>query len=43
MSAGLLSREFRLGYGESPCGCLTGSRLASRDPAGNLIRIDEPR
>jgi AraC-like DNA-binding protein len=34
MSAGHFSREFRLAYGESPYG-------AFRDPAGNVIRIQE--
>ena len=57
MSAGHLSRQFRLAYGESPYSYLMTRRIeramallrrgirdcAVRDPAGNLIRINELR
>ena len=41
MSAGHLSREFQLAYGESPYPYLMTRDCAFRDPAGNLVRIQE--
>jgi hypothetical protein len=40
MTAGHLSSEFRRAYGESPHGTRD---CAGRDPAGNMVRIQELR